>query len=257
MTAGCVLACLSIALAAEPEALELLDAMPIDHASTHHVQGLSANEHRYFLSSVEKEARCGWLFVIDRRSLKATRALRLALGEQYHPGGMQLANGKLYLPLAEYRPKSTSTILVIDAESGAPERAIPVADHIGAVAVSDNGTIFAANWDAREIRTLDAAGAELGKRANPTGVAYQDMEWHDGGLWCAGQARIEDTLVAVVDVLDDATLDLTQRYLLHGRRRTGGSNFAHEGFTKERNRLLLVPEDGPNSTVYVFEFAGK
>jgi hypothetical protein len=252
LNALCILY-LCTAVGGEPVALDLVETLAIEHPLTYHVQGLSGNDRWYFLSSVEKQAKTGWLFVIDRRTHKAARSLRVALGEQYHPGGMQLRDGKLYLPLAEYRPKSTSTILVIDAGSFVVERTIPVNDHIGAVAVAEDGTLFAANWDAREIRTLDPMGNESAKQANPTGVAYQDMEWHAGQLWCAGGAKVEGQTVGVVDVLDATSLTPIQRYVLQGQLKTGGSNFAHEGFTKEGDRLLFVPEDGPNSTIYVFE----
>lgn len=252
MNAFCILY-LWTAVVGEPVALDLVETHPIEHPLTYHVQGLSGNQRWYFLSSVEKEAKSGWLFVIDRRAHKVARSLRLALGEQFHPGGMQLRDDKLYVPLAEYRPKSTSTILVIDAENLAIERAIPVGDHIGAVAVADDGTIFAANWDAREIRTLDPTGKETAKRSNPTGVAYQDMEWHEGQLWCAGGAKVDGKALGVVDVMDATSLTPLKRFSLQGQLKAGGSNFAREGFTKEGNRLLFVPEDGPNSTIYVFE----
>lgn len=239
--------------AVQTEELRLVQSYPLAFAETHHVQGLAADPTRYFVSSVERGAGVGWIFQIDRAGGKAVRSARFALGPQYHPGGMQLRDGRLYVPLAEYRPKSTTTLLVLDADDLRVLQTFPMKDHIGAVAVDGQGRMYAANWDAREITVLSPAGEELERRANPTGVAYQDMEWRDGRLWGCGNAKTPSGPRSVVDVIDVETWTHVRRCFLDGERRTGGSNFSREGFTKEGSRLLLLPEDGPSSTVYVFE----
>jgi hypothetical protein len=253
-TAAAILATLGGADAAvETVELALAQSHPFAFAETHHVQGLAADADRFYASSVERGANVGWMFQVDRADGKALRTARFVLGPQYHPGGMQLRDGKLYVPLAEYRPKSTTTILVLDANDFRVLQSFPVRDHIGAVAVDDRGGMYAANWDAREIYFLNAAGEEVERRANPTGVAYQDVEWRDGRLWGCGNAKTPSGPRSVVDVVDVATWKHVRRFLLAGERRTGGSNFSREGFTLDGRRLLLLPEDGPNSTVYVFE----
>ena len=133
----------------DPIPLSLVDTLPLVSESTHHVQGLAIDGKSFFLSSVDKGEKTGWVFVIDRDTLKINKSIRLALGDQYHPGGMQLVGHSLYVPLAEYRPESTTTILKIDTKTYQVHEVAHVDDHVGAVAVADNGTFYLANWDAR------------------------------------------------------------------------------------------------------------
>jgi hypothetical protein len=135
-----------------------------------------------------------------------------------------------------------------------------LADHLGGAAVDAGRRVYTANWDARTIYVLDTAGKELERRDNPTGVAYQDFEFHDGKLYCAGSlkldaagtAKLDGRSTAVVDVIDVANWSLVDRYALRGELRSGGSNFCREGFCKFGDSFYVLPEDGPNATVYRF-----
>jgi hypothetical protein len=92
----------------------------------------------------------------------------------------------------------------------------------------------------------------LERRDNPTGVAYQDFEYHDGRLYAAGTTKLDGQPTAVVDAIDVARWKLAARYALRGDVRSGGSNFCREGFCKFGESFYVLPEDGPHATVYRF-----
>lgn len=254
----CVIAfgCVVTTQAAEPIALDVRESWHIDYA-TRHVQGLCVTADTFFISSVDRAAKSGYVYKIDRKTLRIEKEIKLAIGDQYHPGGMQLAGGRLWVPLAEYRAKSTSTILALDPTSLEQRTSFTIDDHIGALAADGRGTLYAGNWDCRVIYHLDEQGKVLEKTDNPTGVAYQDFELHDRLLWAAGRLKQDQKTAAVVDVLDTSTWKLKQRYTLSGKLRTGGSDFCREGFCKFGDDLFVMPEDGPNTTIYRFALPAK
>ena len=231
--------------------LEPESSWHVDHA-THHVQGLSVSDDEFWISSVDRGMKAGFIFLVDRGTLKVTSTRRLAFGPQYHPGGMQRVGERLWVPVAEYRPRSTTTIVALDASTLETERKFTLDDHIGALAADGAGTLFAANWDARQIYLLDEDGHVQERVDTPTSVAYQDMEWHRGRLWATGVASIESRRAAVVDVIDPDTWQLEERYELKGRLRSGEGHFAREGFCFFKDDFYLLPEDGPHTTVYRF-----
>ncbi len=236
--------------------LNLAESWHIDH-STHHVQGLCVSKDAFWISSVERATKSGWIFRVARASLQVESSRRLTDGPRYHPGGMQLSGTKLWIPLAEYRPHSTSRIVKLNADTLAEEFAFTVDDHIGAVAVDSAGTIYAANWDAEEFYLFDRDGTLKRKVINPTGVAYQDFEWHDGRLLGTGRIGSGRTARGVVDSIDPKGWRHVARYVLAGTSRTGQRNFGREGFCSFAGDFYLLPEDGPNSTVYRFGRSGN
>jgi len=245
--------------AIKPVDVKVAESWPIDH-ELHHVQGLAASDKWFWITSVDRRARRGYVYRVSRETLKVVAQRDITLDAQCHPGGMQLAADRLWVPVAEYRPRSTSTVLQLDPMSLETLDKFSLADHLGGAAVDAERHVFTANWDARTIYVLDAAGKELERRDNPTGVAYQDFEFHDGKLYCAGSTKLDAAgntksdgqPTAVVDVIDVAKWTLVDRYALRGELRSGGNNFCREGFCKLGDSFYVLPEDGPNATVYRF-----
>ncbi|MBX9790636.1 MAG: hypothetical protein K2Y37_17095 [Pirellulales bacterium] len=239
------------AAAASPVSLPVAESWPIAH-DLHHVQGLAVSDQWFWITSVDRRARRGFVYRVARDSLKVVAQRDITLDRQIHPGGMQLAAERLWIPLAEYRPRSTSTVLELDPASLETLGKFTLADHLGGAAYDGRERLYAANWDARTIYLLDLQGKELERRDNPTGVAYQDFEYHDGRLYAAGNTKIGGEPTAVVDVIDVANWSLAARYVLRGQVRSGGSNFCREGFCKFGGSFYVLPEDGPSATVYRF-----
>lgn len=232
--------------------LEVAQSWHVDHP-THHVQGLCATEDTFWISSVERAAKSGYVFRVDRQDVRVVAERRLTIGDCYHPGGMQLVGDVIWVPLAEYRPRSTTKLLKLDSETLETLAELPIDDHIGALAADGEGNLYAANWDSRQIYRLDTNGQIHETIDSPTGVAYQDMELHGGLLYGTGRARIDGRTVSVVDVLDPGKWQLVARYELRGERRTGGGDFGREGLSKLGDSFYLMPEDGPHTTVYRFD----
>ena len=253
--------------AIEPIDLKLTESWPIDHP-LHHVQGLAVSDQWFWITSVDRRTRRGYVYRVSRETLKVVAERDITLDAQCHPGGMQLAADRLWVPVAEYRPRSTSSVLQLDPMSLETLDKFALADHLGGAAVDAGRRVYTANWDARTIYVLDAAGKELERHDNPTGVAYQDFEFHEGKLYSAGSTKLDaagstkldaagNTKVdghptAVVDVIDVAKWTLVDRYALRGELRSGGGNFCREGFCKFGDSFYVLPEDGPNATVYRF-----
>jgi Family of unknown function (DUF6454) len=237
--------------AATPIKTEVIDWQHIDYP-THHVQGLAATADSYWITSVDRAAKRGHVYRVDRATGKVTTERELTLGTQFHPGGIDWAAGALWVPVAEYRARSTSTILKLDPTSLAALAAFTIDDHIGCLTIVDNGEILAANWDARTFHRFNADGKKLGELANPRPAKYQDLKTLDGHIVASGTEPLDGKQVPVVDRLNPKTLALVSRWQPTGTLRTGGSNFCREGCAIFAGQLLLMPEDGPETTIYRF-----
>jgi hypothetical protein len=231
--------------------LELIDQQPINYP-THHVQGLAVSANHYWISSVDRRARQGFVFRVERAGAKVVTRREVALDAQFHPGGIALSGDSLWVPVAEYRPRSTSTILKLDAQTLETRSSFSVDDHIGCLAVEADGRIVAANWDARTFYRFTADGKKLSETANPRSTAYQDLKsWGDLLVGC-GTEKIDGQVQPVVDCLRPDTLALVTRWRPRGTLRSGGSNFCREGCALFKEELFLMPEDGPQTTIYRF-----
>lgn len=230
--------------------LEMAEHWPIEHA-THHVQGLAATPDWFWITSVDRATRSGWIYQFDRATRRVVAERRIERGEQFHPGGVQLQGKSLWVPVAEYRPRSSSTVLRLDAQTLAEEAAFAVEDHLGAIAADGKGTLWAVNWDSRAFYVFSESGALKRQFDSATGVAYQDLEWHEEYLWALGSTKLEGVPTAVVDQLRPDDGKLIRRWVLAGRPKRGGL-YSREGFSRLGSDLFVLPEDGPHTQVYRF-----
>ena len=60
------------------------------------------------------------------------------------------------------------------------------------------------------------------------------------------------TQLPVIDRLAPKTLAVVSRWQPTGTLGTGGSNFCREGCAVFDGQILLMPEDGPDTTIYRF-----
>lgn len=234
-----------------PIELQASQQWHVKHA-THHVQGLCVTDDFFWISSVDRGAKCGWIYKVDRDGLKVVAEEKLVDGPRFHPGGMQLVDKLIWVPLAEYRRHSSTVVLTLDAKTLAEKKRFLVDDHLGAVAVDADKTVYAANWDAKQIYRFDIDGKQQRVVDSSTAVAYQDIEYHNGYLWGTGRAKVNGKSRSVVDVLDGEELTLVHRIVLQGETATVGEYFAREGLSVFGTDLYLMPEDGPETRVYQF-----
>lgn len=174
---------------------------------THHPQGLALVGDRIFLSSVEvlqsperlpgapwatTGRGVGHVFVLDTKG-RLTCDIIVGDGERYHPGGIDFDGTSIWVPLAEYRPRSSALVISIDPATLAATERFRIADHLSWI-VSDpvSEQLHGGSWGSRELSTWDLAGNELDRWENPSAfVDYQDAQCAgDGRVFCSGIATL-------------------------------------------------------------------
>ncbi|MBX9662920.1 DUF6454 family protein [Novosphingobium sp.] len=218
-----------------------------------HVQGLALDPKHVWVTSVDNAGQRAFLHLFDRASGRFLRRLELTDGARYHPGGLSLSGGSLWVPVAELRPDSSAVLVEIDAETLTVRRRIAVADHIGCVA-ADGTKLVAGNWDSRQLYTFDLARGTRPVKVvdNPSGTHFQDMKFVDGKLVAGGNTS---WLGGTLDWIDPATMRVT-RSLKAGsigpvRPFGRGGPVTGEGMAIEGREVYVLPEDGPSR---VFHF---
>jgi hypothetical protein len=95
----------------------------------------------------------------------------------YHPGGIDSADGSIYLSLSPYMRDSRAELLRLPPASGVPVPTGTVDDHIGMVTISagrEPALLHAASWDARRWYTLGLDGRILWSTDSPLAIGFQD-----------------------------------------------------------------------------------
>jgi hypothetical protein len=214
---------------------------------THHVQGIALVDGRFLVTSVDRAAREGWLMEFDGDG-KRVRELKIHDGAMYHPGGFDGDGETVWIPVAEYRPKSRSVVQRRSVGTFELMSSFAVPDHIGAVAVGSD-RLYLANWDARTFYEYSFDGKLIRQRANPTAYRFQDLKMHYGVLVGSAPAGKGEKGGGAVVWMDPETLGVT------GVRRVGrtdrGVPLVQEGLDLRDGRVYLLPEDTP-SRVFVY-----
>ena len=253
----------NLSVAAAPGPIE----PPVEHArllgalqlqgEVFHVQGLALGTSRLWVTSVDHRTRKAWLHEFERASGTFVRRLELTDGARYHPGGLSVSGGSIWVPVAEMKANSSAVLVEIDAHTLRVRRRIAVADHIGCVAASGR-TLVAGNWDSRLLYVFDLARGVPSRLVpvrvvpNPSATHYQDMKFANGKLVAGGNTG---WLSGTVDWIDWQTMTLT-RSIKAGSVGTlrpfgRGGPYSGEGMAIEGRDLYFVPEDGPSR---VFHF---
>lgn len=210
------------------------------HATLDHPQGIeaSADGATWWISAVHRPRRVGLLAACDAATGQVRRLVEVQRGDRYHPGGLSRAGAHLWMPVAEYRRQSSSTIQCRDGVTLDLVQSFDVGDHIGCLA-TDGPRLVGANWDARTFYAWTPEGREVDRRPNPTEARYQDLKWSGSRLLAGGLLGDE----GVIDLLSWPSLVLERRW------RTGrtdrGVVLTHEALAATSTALLLMPEDDP------------
>ena len=169
---------------------QLVDELPI-RFDLHHPQGMTRVEVTWWVSTVDIDARRGLVMAVDDTGHLVEQ---IPVGDDlhYHPGGMDFDGAAMWIPCAEYRPDSTSTIYRLQPGSAA-EPAFDVDDHIGAIArCGHDGDLVGWSWGSRRFYRWSIDGHLNAARVNPAFfVDHQDCQWLDSGhLLCGGVAEV-------------------------------------------------------------------
>ncbi|HSA60185.1 MAG TPA: DUF6454 family protein [bacterium] len=226
---------------------------------THHPQGLVKIGNRFYLSSVEVQEKgegkgIGHFFEFDLEG-NLLRQTTLGEGQMYHPGGIDFDGQSIWVPVAEYRPRSRSIIYKINPATLKAVEAFRVEDHIGAVVFNrEVGTLVGMNWDAQAFYEWTPNGRLIRKVLNEVDeYSYQDCKYLRGpAMLCSGTRANANGGLAVVDLLDfDLIQDVsfiprTLKKILMTR-----NPMALEQ-TGDQLRYYFLPEDH-DGDLYVFE----
>jgi hypothetical protein len=213
---------------------------------TAHVQGIDTDGVHLWVTSVERAARKGYLQEFAVADGRLERTIEVQDGDRFHPGGIATDKDSIWLPVAEYRAKSSAVIQRRSKRTLAVEFQFPVPDHIGCIAVTPD-FLIGGNWDSREFYIWDHQGKLLRKVASTTGNGYQDLKFHSGQLVASG---LLPGGRAAIDLLDGLSMSLVHRLPMASTDR--GQPLTREGMTVFEDRLWLLPEDG-DSRLFVFE----
>ena len=219
---------------------QLVDTLPLN-GEMFHVQGVDLDSRHIWITSVDLTNHKGYLHEFDRHSGALLRRLELTDGPRYHPGGLSLHGGSIWVAVAEMSPNSSATLEEIDTDSFRIRRKIHVADHLGCVAVSDT-MLVAGNWDSRLLYSFDPrSGKQLRVVPNPFATRYQDIKFVGGQLVASG---VVTPFSGTIDWIDWPSMKLvrTERTGVTDRARA----YTGEGMTLKGRDLFLVPEDGPS-----------
>jgi hypothetical protein len=229
-----VFGCLAAAQSLEPGRI-----LPLQGA-TNHVQGIDFDATRVWVTSVEREARKGYLQEFSLQDGKLLRSVDLQDGDRYHPGGLAADASSLWIPIAEYRRESTAIIQRRDKRTLAVEFQFQVADHIGCIAVTGS-ELIGGNWDSRKFYVWDQRGKLLRVVDNTLDNAYQDLKFESGRLVAAG---LLPDRTGAIDWLEYPSFRLIRRLKVGTTDR--GAPLTREGMAIRKDELLLLPEDAPS-----------
>src|SRR2546423_13107619 len=147
------------------EGLKLLQVIELKGV-TYHVQGVETDAKRVWVTSVDTPNRKGYLHEFSVTG-EFIRTIEIQDGERFHPGGIASDRTSLWVPVAEYRPKSTAVIQRRNKRTLEVEFQFIVTDHIGCIAVTPE-FLIGGNWDSRDFYVWNHRGQLIRKIASVT-----------------------------------------------------------------------------------------
>ncbi|WP_394138820.1 DUF6454 family protein [Cytobacillus oceanisediminis] len=250
--------------------------------NTFHPQGMTKVGDLYFMSSVEiieKPAKydqpkegfdrtpgkgIGHLFVFNEEG-KLLKDLKLGEGDMYHPGGIAYDGTSIWIPVAEYRPNSSSIIYKVNPGTMESQEVFRTNDHVGGILRDANeGKLKAVSWGSRTFYEFNDKGKILGKSTNPSQfVDYQDCE--NAGkekMICSGITELPQPgnsaakyELGGLALLDMKTMDMVYELpvsLFSPQGHVVTRNPVYLENTKQGIKMYAIPDDD-QSSMLVFE----
>jgi hypothetical protein len=180
---------------------------------TYHTEGLAITPNHLFLSAVQiieptqkyptpvdgydrtAGKGIGHLFVMDRQG-HLQKDITLGEGDMYHPGGISYDGTNVWVPVAQYRPNSSTIMYRVDAESLAVHEQFRVDDHIGGIVRDETtGHLVGNNWGSRRFYEWTADGTQIRSWDNNSFFTdYQDCQYvASAKMICGGITNLPQT----------------------------------------------------------------
>ena len=156
----------------------LVATTPLD-LDVGHPQGLTRWGENWLVSTVYPRERRGAIHEVSSLGT-VVRTLDVTDGDRIHPGGIDVCtvddSPRCWIPVAEYRPHSTTTLLHLDHHLHVEHR-VHIDDHIGAICELHDGTLLGVSWGSRTLYRFSTSGQILERRDNPSHVVdHQDLQ---------------------------------------------------------------------------------
>ncbi|GAA2148450.1 DUF6454 family protein [Nocardioides koreensis] len=247
-----------------------VDRLKLDFP-TFHPEGLVVTDDHIFLSSVEvieptqkypspvdgydrtAGKGVGHLFVMNRRG-ELQKDIELGEGDMYHPGGISSDGTNVWVPVAQYRPDSSSIIYKVNAQSLKATEQFRVDDHIGGIVRDETtGHLVGNNWGSRRFYDWRPDGSTASTWANPSHfIDYQDCQYVPAGkMMCGGVADLPQSpagggAASTYELGGMALIDLHTHAILH---EVPFQRWSTAGHVMTRNPLKLAA-DGKRLTMW-------
>lgn len=163
--------------------------------------GKSDNLWDFSLTRTAGKGR-GWLFKFDRNGNLLAKT-ELTDNNAFHPGGMDFDGQYIWVPVAEYRPNSSSNIYRVDPKTMKAKLSFRVKDHIGNILHnSARDTFHGSSWGSRRLYEWKVRFKENGKGTiisenwtpNPENyIDYQDCHYQGVNYMLCGGLQKYDT----------------------------------------------------------------
>ncbi|MEU8256361.1 DUF6454 family protein [Micromonospora inaquosa] len=238
---------------------------------TFHTEGIAFAGDRIFLSSVEiieptvkyptpqngydrsPGKGIGHLFVMDRQG-NLQKDLVLGEGDMYHPGGIDFDGTNVWVPVAQYRPDSSTIVYRVDTSNLRVHRQFEVTDHFGGVVLDKTtGHLVGNTWGSRRFAEWNASGKQLRTWDNENFfVDYQDCQYvPNGKMLCGGVTNLPQTptaggSTATYELGGLALIDLRSHNVL---REVPFQQWSTAGHVATRNPVKLAA-DGNRLTMW-------
>jgi hypothetical protein len=110
--------------------------------------------------------------------------------DEYHPSGMVLIDGMMFIALAQYLPETSATIIKFNVRDWTYEKLFRIQDHVGLVVPNlAEGELFLGSWGSRHYYCTDLKGNIKSKRPNP---CSDEMEHQDAQLMSGREGTLNN-----------------------------------------------------------------
>jgi hypothetical protein len=195
----------------------------------------------------------GHVFVMDEQG-HLQKDITFALGDVYHPGGIDTDGTSVWVPVAQYRPGSSAVIFRIDVKTLTVHRMFDVGDHIGGIVMDrTTGHLVGNNWGSRHFYEWNAQGRLIADWNNPESfIDYQDCQYvASAKMLCGGVTNLPQTTsaggpAAVYELGGLSLVDLRSHAVLN---EIPFQQWSTAGHVATRNPVKVVA-DGSHLTMY-------
>ncbi len=263
--------CVPGLIGAEPKSGEpqLLESLEIPVEGRCHTQGLALAGDTLFVSCVAKHDKRAYVYRFSMQELRKHaqgnldevnwEVRDLTRGELYHPSGLDIDGGCVWVAVAEYHPSPAKSILVcLDPFTMQEISSFEVKDHIGALAAFSD-KVVGANWDTKKFYVWDKQGKLLAAGKSPLGFAAQDCkalakdQMLCGGthsLWgpLFGKARISSLNIESASV-ENWPVQMSIRTRLKSAE---GLPITNEATGFYGQKFYFIPDDFPRPRLYIY-----